>query len=532
MESTTLRLLQRGLKVVVLSYGILVHTASCHGHQQPVTMPLAWSEEQQSTESWDRVAPALGRGFNPVQSLRMGRDSGTSDTEASSAITPQPWLMAEAAVTSSAIDWNIPEALRKTLKLLDGKAKVGGTFAGGQESRQTIIPDNMEDVARLLDEATAADIANTPFGSIARVNLGLSAKAIRRIEMTFGLRGDGVGYQDTRIELRVRELSSETKKKLEGAGFLPVKENDGDIYYVDLAWNPRAGLHAYGVVLDGKAHSGPYIKWFEGIGIEGTTTIQDKEVRVVLGEPDRYGSRVLKMDPLELAKGQVKDDSGNILCILDSPATLKLSGVAFKRGKLIPREFELNVAGEGLGARFPGDDAHYRGKIRVISGKFFANQGAERITETRGSDGPLFVVQTMKERNEWSEAKPLLPTPPYSPSNQGSESPAPIQSSAGAASALPYQRDARGFNEVRVRNPNEYTVTVMLRTGDSGLDFKVPPRSAKSAYVGTGRYDIYFVYSNDPSALYQGDSFTLNETYIELRLIGVSDGNYNVRRVK
>lgn len=132
------------------------------------------------------------------------------------------------------------------------------------------------------------------------------------------------------------------------------------------------------------------------------------------------------------------------------------------------------------------------------------------------------------------------------PADQSSTSPPPAGASypkvptptvapvpfAGANSRLPYQREARGGNEVRVRNPNEYSVTVMLRSGESGRDFQVGPGGTVSTYVGDGRYEIYFVYSHEPEALYQGDGFSLNRNGVEIRLVRVVEGNYNVRRVR
>jgi hypothetical protein len=51
-------------------------------------------------------------------------------------------------------------------------------------------------------------------------------------------------------------------------------------------------------------------------------------------------------------------------------------------------------------------------------------------------------------------------------------------------------------------------------------------------YVPDGHYEIFFVYSNDSDALFQGDSFNLNNNGIEIQIVQIVNGNYNIRRVK
>jgi hypothetical protein len=53
-----------------------------------------------------------------------------------------------------------------------------------------------------------------------------------------------------------------------------------------------------------------------------------------------------------------------------------------------------------------------------------------------------------------------------------------------------------------------------------------------SIRVPDGNDDIYFIYSHQPDALYQGDSFALSGHGIEIQVVGVVGGNYNIRRVK
>lgn len=96
----------------------------------------------------------------------------------------------------------------------------------------------------------------------------------------------------------------------------------------------------------------------------------------------------------------------------------------------------------------------------------------------------------------------------------------------------PFKRHLNGENEVRVRNPNDFAVVVGVRSGDGGKDFEVPANGINSVYLSDGRYDIYFVYSDKPDVLFQGDSFTLNNNGIEIQIVQVVNGNYNIRQVK
>jgi hypothetical protein len=90
----------------------------------------------------------------------------------------------------------------------------------------------------------------------------------------------------------------------------------------------------------------------------------------------------------------------------------------------------------------------------------------------------------------------------------------------------------RGDMEVRVRNPNEFSVKVGLRSGGKGVDFSVAANSVKSVTVPNGLYSIYFQYSTDPDGLYQGDNFTLKNNGVEIKIVKVVNGNYGIRKVK
>jgi hypothetical protein len=124
-----------------------------------------------------------------------------------------------------------------------------------------------------------------------------------------------------------------------------------------------------------------------------------------------------------------------------------------------------------------------------------------------------------------------------SPINQGSaivpRSPGDPRKS-GPADLLPgfHHQLPTGANELRVRNPNSFGVLVGIRSREAGKDFNVGANGSTSIYVPDGAYDIYFVYSHEPDAAYQGDSFTLDGNGVEIQIVKVVGGNYRIRRVK
>jgi len=96
----------------------------------------------------------------------------------------------------------------------------------------------------------------------------------------------------------------------------------------------------------------------------------------------------------------------------------------------------------------------------------------------------------------------------------------------------PYEVSLKGGNEVRVSNPNDFSVVSGVRNGKAGMNLHVPANGTASVFVPDGKYDIFFVYSNKPDALFQGDSFTLNDNGVEIRIVKVVGGNYGIRQVK
>lgn len=131
-------------------------------------------------------------------------------------------------------------------------------------------------------------------------------------------------------------------------------------------------------------------------------------------------------------------------------------------------------------------------------------------------------------------SSPVIPTPPQTtlrlPHMSAGQS--PVASQDTAKTLPPFQENVTGPNEVRVRNPNAFAVQAGIRAGTKGVDINVPANGVKSVYVSNGRYDIYFIYSDRPDALFQGDSFTLADNGVEIQIVKMVNGNYNIRQVR
>ncbi len=102
-----------------------------------------------------------------------------------------------------------------------------------------------------------------------------------------------------------------------------------------------------------------------------------------------------------------------------------------------------------------------------------------------------------------------------------------------AAGQLPaFEHRLMGRNEVRIKNPNTFAVKAGVRSGNKGVDLAVLSGGTASVYVPDGGYEIYFVYSSNPDALFRGDDFTLKGHGVEIQIVKVVGGNYGIRQVK
>jgi len=94
-----------------------------------------------------------------------------------------------------------------------------------------------------------------------------------------------------------------------------------------------------------------------------------------------------------------------------------------------------------------------------------------------------------------------------------------------------YSMELVGHNIVRISNPNEFNVRVGIRSSEGGKDLRVLAHGTGSVLVPNGSYDVYFQYSTDPLALYQGDSIRLHNNGVEIGIVKVVGGTYSIRKV-
>jgi len=106
------------------------------------------------------------------------------------------------------------------------------------------------------------------------------------------------------------------------------------------------------------------------------------------------------------------------------------------------------------------------------------------------------------------------------------------QNASYPRSLPPFTQALKGRNEVRVKNPNDFKISVGLRRAAHGRDFDVPANGSASIFVPDGHFNIYFVYSSKPDSLFQGDNFTLKGNGVEIQIVKVVGGNYSIKQIK
>ena len=129
-------------------------------------------------------------------------------------------------------------------------------------------------------------------------------------------------------------------------------------------------------------------------------------------------------------------------------------------------------------------------------------------------------------------ARPPSSPAPTTITQQTAVSPKERIQGQGATLLPNFKQELRGSNPVRVRNPNTFAVSAGIRAGDKGKNLDVPANGVETVSIPDGKYDIFFVYSDKPDSLFQGDSFTLNGNGVEIQIVKVVNGNYGIRQVK
>lgn len=86
---------------------------------------------------------------------------------------------------------------------------------------------------------------------------------------------------------------------------------------------------------------------------------------------------------------------------------------------------------------------------------------------------------------------------------------------------------------IEVVNTFDFFVAVAV-VGDNAASYFVAPPDGRVGFrlVPNGRYQIYYVYYNEPDAVYQGDDITVNNQTVSIRLEQITGGNYNIRKSK
>ncbi len=89
-----------------------------------------------------------------------------------------------------------------------------------------------------------------------------------------------------------------------------------------------------------------------------------------------------------------------------------------------------------------------------------------------------------------------------------------------------------GPSLIKVVNPVRDTVLVIFSTNGYAGSFFVEQGQASQYSVSNGRYRMFFIYSDEPDALYQGDDITIWNEISIITLQLVPEGNYNIRRIR
>jgi len=87
-----------------------------------------------------------------------------------------------------------------------------------------------------------------------------------------------------------------------------------------------------------------------------------------------------------------------------------------------------------------------------------------------------------------------------------------------------------GPNELTISNPSNRAAVVGLRIDGKGVDVQVPARGRKTVKIQSNTYEVFIHFRDDPDAVYQGDSISLNGTIAILQL-RAGQGNYALRRI-
>ena len=100
------------------------------------------------------------------------------------------------------------------------------------------------------------------------------------------------------------------------------------------------------------------------------------------------------------------------------------------------------------------------------------------------------------------------------------------------ASMPPYRSALRGDKALSIINNSRRSVSVRILSGGSGADLYIGPGGSRSASVPSGNFELYYIFSDEPWALYKGDNVRLPSYAASGSItLGASLGNYSIRQV-
>jgi hypothetical protein len=91
--------------------------------------------------------------------------------------------------------------------------------------------------------------------------------------------------------------------------------------------------------------------------------------------------------------------------------------------------------------------------------------------------------------------------------------------------------NSAGASQIDLTNPNDYNVVVAIVNGDAADYMGIHSKTSGSLRVPNGSYEIYFVTSDEPDTLYQGDTITVRNQKTEITFTAVNNGNYGIKKV-
>ena len=96
----------------------------------------------------------------------------------------------------------------------------------------------------------------------------------------------------------------------------------------------------------------------------------------------------------------------------------------------------------------------------------------------------------------------------------------------------PYYSVLRGDKALSIINNSRRTVSVRILSGGAGADLYIGPGASRSASVPSGNFEVYYIFSDEPWALYKGDNVRLPSYAASGSItLGASLGNYSIRQV-